>query len=100
MEMQNGIRFDRSKEDLVIEKPFGLAILSGKDRNVVYARIINIWVRFIYSNKNFILLKFNRISIILHYKYLNYILCGQISSNLNFNFDISILLWYVFREKG
>lgn len=42
MEMQNGIRFDRSKEDLVIEKPFGLAILSGKDRNVVYARIINI----------------------------------------------------------
>lgn len=42
MEMQNGIRFDRTKEDLVIEKPFGVAILGGQDRNVIYARIVNI----------------------------------------------------------
>jgi hypothetical protein len=30
--------------DLVIDKPFGVAILAGLDRNVIYARIVNLWV--------------------------------------------------------
>jgi hypothetical protein len=29
MEMQNGIRYERTKMDLVIDKPFGMAILAG-----------------------------------------------------------------------
>jgi hypothetical protein len=28
--------------DLVIDKPFGVAILAGLDRNVIYARIVNL----------------------------------------------------------
>lgn len=42
MEMQNGIRFEKTRQDLVIEKPYGLAILGGADRKVLYARIVNI----------------------------------------------------------
>jgi hypothetical protein len=29
MEMQNGIRYEKTKLDLVIDKPFGVAILAG-----------------------------------------------------------------------
>lgn len=31
------------KEDLVLERPFGMAILAGVERSVVYARIVNLW---------------------------------------------------------
>jgi hypothetical protein len=30
------------KEDLVLERPFGMAILAGVERSVVYARIVNL----------------------------------------------------------
>jgi hypothetical protein len=29
MEMQNGIRYEKTKLDLIIDKPFGIAILAG-----------------------------------------------------------------------
>ena len=43
MEMQNGIRFEQSKLDLVIEKPYGVAVLAGAERNMVYGRIVHLW---------------------------------------------------------
>lgn len=42
MEMQNGVRYEKNKGDLVIEKPFGIALLAGEDRNVIYSRIVNL----------------------------------------------------------
>lgn len=41
MQMQNGIKFIKGKEDLVIEKPYGIAILMGSARWVLYSRIIH-----------------------------------------------------------
>ena len=40
MEMQNGVRYERTKLDLVIEKPYGMAVLGGADRNMIYGRIV------------------------------------------------------------
>lgn len=40
--MKNGIRFEKGRDDLIIDKPFGVALLGGHDRNVLYARIINL----------------------------------------------------------
>lgn len=42
MEMQNGVRYERTKMDLVIEKPFGMGILSGEERDMIYGRIIEL----------------------------------------------------------
>lgn len=43
MEMQNGVHYEKTKADLIIEKPFGIALLAGEDRNVIYSRIVNLW---------------------------------------------------------
>lgn len=42
MEMQNGVHYEKTKADLIIEKPFGIALLAGEDRNVIYSRIVNL----------------------------------------------------------
>ena len=38
--MQNGIRYKKTKLDITIEKPYGIAALAGSERILIYARII------------------------------------------------------------
>lgn len=38
--MQNGINYEKTKYDLVFEKPFGFAIMTKQNFNLVYSRVI------------------------------------------------------------
>lgn len=40
MQMQNGVKFMKMKNDLVIDKPYGMAVLMGPTRWVAYSRIV------------------------------------------------------------
>lgn len=42
MEMQNGIRYQKNKLDIVLEKPYGIAALMGPERILIYGRIVTI----------------------------------------------------------
>lgn len=42
MQMQNGIKYEKTKYDIILEKPIGIGVVSMEDNIVLYARI-DLW---------------------------------------------------------